>query len=194
VLQDAVTNRGGQRQEFQMLYHTNFGPPLLEEGSRLLAPVETVTPMTDHAAKDVKRYDQFPGPTPGFAQQVYAIRPLADGSGRTLAVLRNKAGDRAASMRFDTRELPHLTLWKSTASREDGYVVGIEPGTNHPNNRSFERKHGRVSSLSPGQSHYMMIEYAVHAGNDAVEEVSREVAKIQGDRRPLINEKPEKPE
>ena len=78
-----------------MLYHTNFGPPLLEEGSRLLVPVETVTPLTDHAAKDVKRYDQFPGPTPGFAEQVYAIKPLADGSGRTLAVLRNKAGELA---------------------------------------------------------------------------------------------------
>ena len=40
----------------------------------------------------------------------------------------------------------------------------------------------------------MMIEYAVHAGADAVEEAAREVAKIQGDRRPLINEKPEKHE
>ena len=96
VLQDAVTNRGGQRQEFQMLYHTNFGPPLLEEGSRLLAPVETVTPLTDHAAKDVKRYDQFLGPTPGFAEQVYAIQPLADGSGRTLVLFATR---RATSAR-----------------------------------------------------------------------------------------------
>src|SRR3954447_21988154 len=60
ALQDAVTNRGGQRQEFQMLYHTNFGPPLLEEGSRLLVPVETVMPMTDHAAKDGKPYHPLP--------------------------------------------------------------------------------------------------------------------------------------
>ena len=30
-LSDAVTNRGGMRQEFQILYHTNFGPPLLED-------------------------------------------------------------------------------------------------------------------------------------------------------------------
>lgn len=191
VIQDAVTNRGGQRQEFQMLYHANFGPPLLEEGSRLLVPVERVTPMTDHAAKDVKRYDQFCGPMLGFAEQVYAIRPLADASGWTLALLRNKAGDRAASMRFDTRELPYLTLWKNTAAREDGYVVGIEPGTNFPSNRGVERKHGRVPSLSPGESHFMIVQYDLHAGPDAVEVAAREVAKIQGDRRPLIDEKPE---
>ena len=72
--------------------------------------------------------------------------------------------------------------------------MGIEPGTNLPNNRRVERKHGRVPSLSPGESHYMTIEYAVHVGADAVEEAAREVAKIQGDRRPLINEKPEKKE
>jgi hypothetical protein len=194
VVQDAVTNRGGQRQEFQMLYHTNFGPPLLEEGSQLLAPVEMVTPMSDHAARDVKRYDRFPGPTPGFAEQVYSMRPLADGSGRTHVLLRNKAGDLGASMRFDTHELPFLTLWKNPAAREDGYVVGIEPGTNLPNNRGVERKHGRVSSLSPGQSYFMMIEYAIHAGTDAVGEAAREVARIQGDRRPFLSEKPEKPE
>jgi hypothetical protein len=194
VIQDAVTNRGGLRQEFQMLYHANFGPPLLEEGAQLLAPAETVTPMTDDAARDVKQYDQFPGPTPGFAEQVYAIKPLADGSGRTHVLLRNKAGDLGASMRFDTHELPFLTLWKSTAAREDGYVVGIEPGTNFPNNRGVERKRGRVSSLSPGQSYFMTIEYALHDGAGAVEEAAREVARIQGDRRPLINEKAERPE
>jgi Domain of unknown function (DUF4432) len=194
AVRDAVTNRGGQRQEFEMLYHTNFGPPLLEEGSKLLAPVETVTPLSGDSAQDVERYDQFLGPTPGFAAQVYGIKPLADASGRTLVLLRNKAGDLGASMRYATRELPFLTVWKNTVGREDGYVVGIEPGTNFPNNRRVERKHGRVPSLPPGASHFMTIEYAVHSGAEAVEGAAGQVARIQGDRRPLINEKPEKSE
>ena len=137
-LSDAVTNRGGQRQEFEMIYHTNFGPPLLEEGARFLAPVETVTPFNDHAAEQLKEYDQFPGPKPGTIEQVYNIQPLADRSGRTLVMLRNKAADSAASLRFNTHELPHLTLWKNMAAQEDGYVTGIEPGTNFPNNRRIE--------------------------------------------------------
>jgi hypothetical protein len=193
-LSDAVTNRGGQRQEFQMLYHANFGPPLLEEGARFLAPVEMVTPFNDHAAKDVQRYDQFAGPAPGFIEQVYAMVPLSDRSGRTLAMIRNKAGDLAASLRFDTRELPFLTLWKNTVAREDGYVTGIEPGTNYPNNRSVERKLGRVPSLSPGASHFMTIDFAIHVGTAEVEQVTGEIAGIQGDRKPLINTKPEKRE
>jgi len=193
-LSDAVTNRGGLRQEFQMLYHTNFGPPLLEEGARLLAPVETVTPFNDHAAKEVKQYNQYPGPKAGFVEQVYAIQPLTDHSGHTLVMIHNKAADRGASLRYDTHELPCLTLWKNMADVADGYVTGIEPGTNYPNNRRIERIHGRVPSLSPGESHFMTIDFGVHVGAEEVQKVAREIEQIQGDRRPLINEKPEKKE
>ena len=193
-LSDAVTNRGGQRQEFQMLYHTNFGPPLLEEGARFLAPVEVVTPFNDHAARDVKQYDQYSGPKPGSVEQVYSIQPLVDRTGQTLVMIRNKAADSAASLRFNTHELPYLTLWKNMAAQEDGYVTGIEPGTNYPNNRRIERKHGRVPTLSPGESHFMTIDFAIHAGTAEVEHVAQEISRIQGDRRPLLNEKPEKKE
>ena len=177
-----------------MIYHTNFGPPLLEEGARFLAPVEAVTPFNDHAAKEIKQYDQYPGPRPGSVEQVYNIQPLADRSGRTLVMMRNKAADSAVSLRFDTHELPYLTLWKNMAAQEDGYVTGIEPGTNYPNNRRIERKHGRVPSLSPGESHFMTIEFAIQVGTAEVEQIGQEITRIQSDRQPLINEKPEKKE
>jgi hypothetical protein len=193
-INDAVTNRGGQRQEFQMLYHANFGPPLLEEGTRFVAPVEVVTPFNDRAARDVKQYDQYPAPRAGFVEQVYAIQPLTDRSGRTLVMIQNKAADRASSIRFDTHALPCLTLWKNMAAREDGYVTGIEPGTNYPNNRRVERKYGRVPALSPGESYYMSLEVAVHVGTAEVEQVAKEIARIQGNRRPLVSETPQKKE
>jgi hypothetical protein len=156
--------------------------------------VEKVTPFNDHAAKDVQRYDQYPGPTPGYVEQVYGLVPLADRSGRTVVMIRNKAADRAASLRFDTHELPFLTLWKNTVLREDGYVTGIEPGTNYPNNRRIERKLGRVSSLSPGASYFMTIDFTIYVGTAEVGQVAQEITRIQGDRRPLINDKPEKKE
>ncbi len=193
-INDAVTNRGGQRQEFQMLYHANFGPPILEEGAKLLAPVEVVTPFNEHAAKDAPRYDQYAGPQAGSIEQVYLLKPLADRGGRTMVLLRNKAGDLGASMRYDTRELPYLTLWKNLAAPEDGYVTGIEPGTNYPNNRKVERAKGRVPTLSPGESHFMAIDFSIHLGAKEVEQAAQDVLKIQGNRRPLINDKPEKNE
>jgi galactose mutarotase-like enzyme len=109
-------------------------------------------------------------------------------------MIRNKAADRAVLLRFDTHELPYLTLWKNMAPQEDGYVTGIEPGTNYPNNRRIERQHGRVPSLSPGESHYMTVDFAIHVGTAEVQQVAQEITRIQSDRRPLLNEKPEKKE
>jgi len=189
-----VTNRRGQRQEFWMLYHTNFGPPLLEQGARFLVPVEVVSPFNNHAARQIKQYDQYPGPKPGSVEQVYNIQPLIDRSGRTLVIIRNKAADSAASLRFDTHELLYLTLWKNMAAQEDGYVTGIKPGTNYPNNRRIKCKHSRVPNLSPGESHYITIDFAIHVGTAEIEQVAQEVTRIQSDRRPLLNEKPEKKE
>jgi len=49
---DTLTNRADYEKEYQILYHTNFGPgsekaPLLEEGATLIAPVAKVAPMYD---------------------------------------------------------------------------------------------------------------------------------------------------
>jgi Domain of unknown function (DUF4432) len=188
---DVVSNRGTQPQEFEMLYHVNFGRPLLEEGSRFLAPVERVTPYNDRAAKAVATWNVYPGPTPGFIEQVYLLRPIADKDGRTLLLLQNKAADRAASMSYTIKELPCLTIWKNTAAEKDGYVTGLEPGTNYPNHRAIERKAGRVPKLAGDASHAMMIDYTIHVGKDEVQKAADRIKAIQGDRKPTIDEKPQ---
>jgi hypothetical protein len=189
---DVVSNRGSQPQEFELLYHANFGRPLLEEGSRFLAPIERVTPYNDRAAKAVAAWNGYAGPTPGFIEQVYLLRPLADKDGRTLLLLQNKRADRAASMSYSIKELPYLTLWKNTAAVNDGYVTGLEPGTNYPNHRAIERKAGRVPKLAGDASHAMTIEYGIHVGKDEVQKVADRIKTIQGDRKLMVDEKPEK--
>lgn len=178
---DTVTNRGGAEQEFQLLYHVNFGPPLLESGARFVAPLRRVIPMNAHAAGDVRQYDRYAGPTPGFVEQVYCLEPLADSQGRTLVLLRNAAGDRGATMRYSLEELPCLSLWKSTNVPAEGYVTGIEPGTGYPNTRRVERQFGRVPQLAPGAARRFGIEYTVLEGALAVGQVEREIAGIQRD-------------
>ncbi len=43
-VRDEVTNLGGTPTGIQLLYHINFGPPLLEAGSRVVAPVARLAP------------------------------------------------------------------------------------------------------------------------------------------------------
>jgi Domain of unknown function (DUF4432) len=45
TLHDALINNGDYPKEYEALYHTNFGPPLLDQGARFSAPVEQVSPF-----------------------------------------------------------------------------------------------------------------------------------------------------
>jgi hypothetical protein len=189
---DTITNHGSGAQEFELLYHANYGSPLLEAGASLLAPVARMTPMNNHAARFVQDYATLAGPTKGFAEQVYCLHPIADARGRTVIALANKARDRAASMAYAVKELPYLTIWKNAASEEDGYVMGLEPGTNFPNHRSIERKLGRVPKLAPGASYSATIDYAIHIGAKEVKRVANRIRVIQRQRKPVIDKQPEK--
>jgi hypothetical protein len=91
---DTITNQGTEDQEFQIIYHANFGPPLLEAGARFVGALEQVTSFSSHAARSAKSYDQYAGPQPGFVEQVYCLRPLGGPDGRTELLLRNANGDR----------------------------------------------------------------------------------------------------
>ena len=54
-------------------------------------------------------------------------------------MLRDQAGDKAVVLRFRKDQLPAFTLWKNTAGLRDGYVTGLEPATNYPNQLPFKR-------------------------------------------------------
>ncbi|MGB8170827.1 MAG: aldose 1-epimerase family protein [Chthoniobacteraceae bacterium] len=190
-ISDTVTNRGEYEQEFELLYHTNFGRPLLEEGAQFLAPIARITPFNEHAAKSIAQHATYTAPTPGFIEQVYCIRPLADAGGRTEILLQNKACNRGVSMAWSVKELPYLTQWKNTPPELEGYVTGIEPGTNFPANRRVERKYGRVPKLKAGESHTATIDFAIHLDGGSVKNAAGRIAKLQGDTKPVIDARPE---
>src|SRR5262249_21137454 len=150
VIHDVVENRAAQPAEMQLLYHCNVGPPFLEGGSRVVVPVREMAPLTVRAAEGIDTFDTYAGPQAGFAEQVYAYDLVADPVGRTLALLYNRTADRGLVLRINRNELPCFTVWKNTGAVEDGYVTGLEPATNYPNFKSFEREQGRVRLLPAG--------------------------------------------
>ncbi|MEA3209731.1 MAG: hypothetical protein QOE70_2788 [Chthoniobacter sp.] len=188
---DEITNQGAQTQEFELMYHINFGPPLLGEGATFLAPVARVTPFNEHAAREVAHYAEYSAPELGFVEEVYCIDPVADKDGLTLIALRNKAGDRALSMKFLVDDLPFVTLWKNTNAEAEGYVTGLEPGTNFPNNRRVERKFGRVPKLAAGESHSATIDFTIHTSAEETKLLAEQIAQVQGEVKPVLLDTPE---
>ena len=189
-IEDRVHNFSAYDQEFQMIYHANYGPPLLEANSKFLAPYKQVTPFNANAAKAVSTFETYAAPTKGFIEQVYCIVPAADLSGRTLVMLHNAAANRAVTMSWHLDQLPYLTLWKNTTAIEEGYVTGIEPGTGFPMNRRIERHFGRVPKLKPNETRTMTIDYAILDNPEAINKARDTIKSIQGAAKPQIDENP----
>jgi len=187
---DHLTNVGASEQEYEVLYHANYGTGLLEGGATFEAPIKKLEPINATAAKAIGKYNVYKAPTLGFIEEVFLIYPYADSKDRTMIMLQNKAKDRAVSMAWSIKELPYLTVWKNTAALKDGYVTGIEPGTNFPNNRRVERKFGRVPKLKAGETVRMAIDFGIYVGGKDVQSVSQAIKKIQADRGTTIQKEP----
>jgi hypothetical protein len=182
---DEVENIGGRDATMQMLYHFNVGQPLLCPGTRILAPVATVAPKTDVAAKaGVETWNIMPPPRPGSAEQVYVCDLAADESAETRVLVNELTGDEAISLRFNKRALPCFTVWRNTPAEADGYVLGIEPGTNYPNPRNFESQHGRVVLLKPGGKWCAEVVATWHSDARSIADEEKAIGAIQGDRLP----------
>jgi hypothetical protein len=193
-IEDEIRNYGAYDQEFQIIYHANYGPPLLEAGSRFVVAAKEVRPFNAHAAKSLNQFAEYVAPAKGFIEQVYGVIPFADENNRAMVMLRNAAGDKGVTMSYLVDQLPYFTLWKNTTAIEEGYVTGLEPGTGYPANRSLERKAGRVPKLKPNETRKFAIDFAILAGKEQVDRAAAVIAGFQSGRQAQFNPQPIRPE
>lgn len=185
-VEDRLFNDSGAPQTCQMLYHYNVGPPVLQAGATVHVPVSRAVPREPHAGQDSEWNIARP-PTPGRWESVWFARPAFDANGRTLAVLATPDRSLATAIRFDEASgLKCFTLWKNEVAEADGYVFGMEPGTNWPNRRSFEVEHGRCLQLEPGACQRMEVVLEFGVGSAKVGDWLDEVAAIQQSVSPQI--------
>ena len=188
---DEVENFSASPTTIQMLYHVNFGLPLLDGGSRVVAPVKTVVPRNARAASGIKTWDSYPAPEPGYEEMVYFFELNAADNGQTRTLLKNAHATRGASLVFNKQQLPWFSLWKNTTGEPDGYVTGIEPGTNFPNPRTFETAKDRVVKLAGGQKQVFDVTMEIHGSPQDVATAEAAVKKIQAGREPKVFDQPQ---
>ncbi|HUY47496.1 MAG TPA: aldose 1-epimerase family protein [Streptosporangiaceae bacterium] len=147
-LTDTVLNAGFDRTPHMFLYHVNVGWPLLDEGSRFDAPIAGTLWQSDSVAEQGVSHLVFPGPQPGFAEQVYehALTPDADGRQRVRVV--NDTRGRSFELDYDPAAFPAFFEWLNL--REGGYAVGLEPSTHHVAGDAAARADGSMIWLGHG--------------------------------------------
>jgi hypothetical protein len=188
---DHVQNLSRRKATMQMLYHVNIGEPFLTTGATIAAPFEAVAPFNLFAAEaGMREFATMPSPS-GSAEQVYLCRLRADHSDRTIVILRNSTETEAVSLRYSRKSLPCFTIWRNPAASEDGYVVGLEPGTSYPNPKSFEGTQGRVIELGGGEEWKSEVTLGWHDQPNRIAELAGRVTALQAAGPPIIHSTPQ---
>lgn len=190
TVSDTLTNVGDYPQDYQIIYHSNFGTPILEEGAHFVAPVKEISPFNDYAVAGLKTWQTYLGPTRNFDEMVFNVFPYSDAKGNTQVMVKNRNGDKGAGIAFNTNSLPFLSLWKNTDTLKRGYVTGLEPGTDFAYPVTIEREQNRVRKLAPGTSVNFNLTYTMLTDRNAVNAYEEQINAIQGDQKTRVVDKP----
>lgn len=149
VIKDTVTNQSFEKQPVMLIYHMNFGYPMLDAGAKCYFSAAHVEPRTDFAAEGMHNYAEMEEPGVGRDEQCY-YHTCHPENGEGFAMLHNEKLGCAAIIRFDAKVFPLMCEWKCMRAGE--YSLGLEPTTSGVVNRSEARALGNLTYLEAGES------------------------------------------
>jgi hypothetical protein len=150
---DTFENLGREPAPLMLLYHCNFGFPLVAEGSELVVDDVSVMPRDAEAEQGIAAHNRFEAPQPGYAEQVFYHNARADREGYVTAAIvngwLNEGEGLAAYIRYRQAELPVLIEWKQMGVVD--YTAGVEPANCYPEGRAREAERGTLRVMAPGE-------------------------------------------
>lgn len=150
TLRDRIVNDGHRSVPLMLLYHMNFGYPLVSPRSTIEIPSVDVIPRDKAAASGLPSWDRFQEPEMPFAAQVFEHR-FPSSSDRVRVVLANPtfapSDGIAASVTVVRSELPRLWHWRNM--EPGAYLTGIEPANCGVGGRDQESP-DEIEFLDPG--------------------------------------------
>lgn len=142
TISDAITNLNPTEEGYTLLYHCNFGYPLVCPDAVVELPEKRrTTARTPFAETCLGREHTFEEPRPGEEEQVFFHEDME----RKVSLTNKAIGTKLTLTWSDT--LPILGHWRSMASGD--YVCGLEPTNCYIMGRKYERENGTLPVLAP---------------------------------------------
>jgi hypothetical protein len=173
-IQDEVLNRGNTAAPHMLLYHLNFGWPLVDEGTDLIwqgswqsregEPNNKIFREGNNYRKCLAPQEEHAG----GGEEAAFIDITPDSSGQCTCGLHNATLGFAVVLRFPKAQLPWLTNWQHWGPGE--YVTGLEPGTNPPIGQAKAREQNQLILLAPGESRRYTLEIEVITQEDRIQQ------------------------
>jgi hypothetical protein len=148
-IHDRVENLNVDRSPLMLVYHTNPGFPVLDAGTRLVLNSAKTTEWMEDREVGPEDYTVVRAPQKKMHDDVYIHRPIADKDGMVHVGLINDKLGLGIYWKFLKKEIPILNQWQHF--HKGTYVTGIEPGNCSVLGRAWNRKHGTLQYIEPGQ-------------------------------------------
>ncbi|MEX0929429.1 MAG: aldose 1-epimerase family protein [Balneolales bacterium] len=164
-IHDVVTNLGNTMAPHMLLYHCNFGWPLVDEGTEILWEGDLAVPNdpSRNIFNDQNDYRKCPPPLDeheGSGEAVGFIDIESDSEGVCECGLLNSSIGLEVILRFRKRQMNWLTNWQHWG--KDEYVTALEPCTHPPIGQAAARKNDTLLMMEPGESRSYDIELTVN--------------------------------
>ena len=167
-IQDEVVNKGNTDAPHMLLYHCNFGWPLVDEGTKIVWDGKW-KPRDGNPDKIFKEGNDFhvcPDPLDdhqGAGEEAAFIDIETDEFGFCNCGLDNAKIGLSLNLKFKKMQLPWLTNWQHFGKGE--YVIGLEPGTNPPIGQSRARQQNELILIAPGETKNYELEIELFSNN-----------------------------
>ena len=175
---DRVVNEGFLRTPHMFFYHVNLGTPVLEEGSRYLAPIRDVVwaAHADRYRDQGVGYRRTPAPTLDFVEQVWQHEMVADASGEVPVALVNDRLGLGIEVATRQDQLPCAYQWQNFQA--GSYALGIEPSTHHVLGDNAARERGEMIWLGAQDAREYQASFRVLDSAQAIAEVEARITAI----------------
>ncbi len=154
-MRDQITNDGFEAAPFVVLYHCNFGFPLLEAGARVEVNSESV--VARDGDYGTEHWARIESPQAGRAEEVF-FHHIAGETGQ--ASIANAARGVEVKLRYRTAQLPHFTQWKAMGA--GNYALGLEPSNAPLASRAELRARGELPNLEAGERQIFELEWEIN--------------------------------
>lgn len=168
-IDDEIENLGFSKQPFMIIYHMNFGFPLVDKDSKFYVTSLETKGATLASENNKDKYGIMTGPINGIKEEVYYHKCYGDEEGFGHCTLVNEKLNLGVSLSFNMDELYNLTEWKMMGQGD--YALGMEPSNCQTLGRAEERQNGTLKFIEPGEIKRMHIVVEIHDNKDSIEKV-----------------------
>ena len=156
---DTIVNLALRDEYVCILYHFNYGYPVIDEGSKLIIPSADIVnePLNGRPGRWNEGLSMLEAPQEEAKSTLFMRFDDED----IKIVIRNERleGFKGIYMKYRKSQLPCFTAWRNLLQGD--YVLGLEPGTAHPESRERILQKNQMVKLCPMEEMKIEIEFGI---------------------------------